>query len=92
MITVNKHWVIVAEWCLDYQGDFSVVGVYHTFKEAQKAFKKRVDTDDRIFANQSGYKIFEDSPTTFDSGMDGYYCEDHISVKIFGIPDEKESK
>lgn len=32
------HWVIVAEWCVDYEGGYSVVGVYHSEDEACKAF------------------------------------------------------
>lgn len=76
----NKHYVIYAEWCVDYNGGSCVVGVYHSKEKAVAAFRKRVDSDDRLLAEEYGYEIYEDSDTCFDSGEDGEYVKDHISV------------
>lgn len=84
------HWVIVAEWCVDYEGGYSVVGVYHSEDEACKAFTNRVSTDDRLLAEEYGYKIYEDSQMCFDSGRDGEYSTDHITVSVHKIESEDE--
>ena len=48
----NTHWVVVAEWCVDFENGLCIIGVYHSEEAAKKAFKHRVDTDDRIIAEQ----------------------------------------
>lgn len=85
---MGKHWVVVAEWCVDYEGGHCIVGVFHSEAEALAAFDKRVSTDDRLLANEYGYEIYEDSDRMFDSGKDGYYCHDHITVEVVEVTDE----
>ena len=79
---MEKHWVVIAEWCVDYQGGFSVVGVFHSFEKAHDAFVARVESDDRKQAEENGYDILEDNDICFDSGKTGYYSQDHICVCI----------
>jgi len=81
----NKHWVVVAEWCVDYEGGYSVLSVHHSENEAIVAMKKRVNEDDRILAEQYSYVIYEDSDLCFDSGRDGEYATNHISVSIIKV-------
>lgn len=79
---MGTHWVIVAEWCVDYQGGLEVVGVYHDPVMAKEEFRKRVDSDDRTQAEENNYEILEDTDTVFDSGKEGYYSNDHIAVYL----------
>lgn len=84
----HTHWVIVAEWCVDYEGGHSVVGVYHSEDAAREALQNRVNTDDRLLAEEYGYKIYEDTPLRFDSGKDGEYSTDHITVSVIKVESE----
>ena len=81
----KQHYVIYAEWCVDYEGGSCIVGVYHSEKKAKEAFRHRVDTDDKILANDYGYEIYEDSDTCFDSGENGEYVKDHITVQLIQV-------
>lgn len=78
----ERHYVVIAEWCVDYEGGHCIVGVYHSREEAVKAFKNRVDTDERILAEEYGYTIYDDTDDCFDSGEDGEYVKDHLYVGI----------
>lgn len=77
-----KHFVVIAEWCVDYEGGYAVVGVYHTLEEAIKAFKHRVESDEKLLANEYDYEIYSDSDRLFDAGLYGYYSHDHLRVSI----------
>ena len=77
-----KYYVVVAEWCVDYQAGHRVVGVYTSETDAVAALDKRVSSDDRLLAEEYGYKIYEDNKTCFDAGIDGYYIQDHLYVGI----------
>lgn len=79
---IHTHWVVVAEWCVDYECGYSIVGVYHSEKAACEALQNRVNADDRLLAEEYGYEIYEDSPLCFDSGRDGWYGVDHITVSV----------
>ena len=81
----DTHYVIFAEWCVDYEGGSCIVGVYHSEEKAKEAFRHRVDTDDKILANDYGYEIYEDSDTCFDSGENGEYVKDHITVQLIQV-------
>ena len=81
----TKHYVIFAEWCVDYEGGSCVVGVYHSKEKAREAFKRRVETDDRVLADEYGYTIYDDSDTCFDSGKYGEYAQNHITVSLSEI-------
>lgn len=84
----NQHWVIVAEWCVDYEGGHSIIGVYHSEDAACRAMQDRVNIDDRLLAEEYGYKIYEDSPLCFDSGKEGDYAIDHITVSVIKVESE----
>ncbi len=77
-----RHYVVYAEWCVDYEGGHEIIGVYHSKEEAVEVFKNRVNSDDRLLAEEYGYTIYEDSDICFDSGEDGEYVKDHIYVGI----------
>lgn len=81
----TQHWVIVADWCIDYQNGHEVIGVYHNELEAKKAFKDRVNSSDRVDADSNNYIIYEDTEFCFDSGQEGNYVVNHITVKLEAI-------
>lgn len=85
----NTHWVVVAEWCVDFEGGLDVIGVYHSEKAAKKAFKHRVDTDDRIVAKEHKYDVVDETETSFEAYIDGEYSTDHVSVSIIKVETEE---
>ena len=85
-----KLYVIYAEWCVDYEGGSELVGAYKTLEEARNVLKKRVDGDERILADEYGYKIYDDSPNIFDAGREGEYTVNHTMVKIEPVELEEE--
>ena len=78
----QKHWVVYAEWCVDYQAGHKIIGVCHSKEEAVEVFKSRVRSDYRLDAQENGYTIYDDTDSYFDSGDDGDYVKDHICVGI----------
>lgn len=77
-----EYYVIVADWCVDYQAGHRIVGVYTSEPSAIEALRKRVSEVERILAKIYKYKIYEDTETCFDSGVDGQYVQDHFYVGI----------
>lgn len=77
-----EYYVIVADWCVDYQAGHSVVGVYTSEEAAIAALENRVSKDDRLLAEEYGYTVYEDTSRCFDAGIDGYYIQDHLYVGI----------
>lgn len=84
---MSKHWVVLAEWCVDYEAGHHIVGVFHSKKEAIDCLRHRVNIDDRLLAEEYGYEIYEDTDTNFDSGKEGYYIHDHIAVSVIEVKD-----
>ena len=83
-----KHFVVIAEWCVDYEEGYVVVGVYHTLEEAMEAFRCRVESDEKLLADEYGYEFYSDSDRLFDAGLDGYYSQDHLRVSIEEVESE----
>ncbi len=79
------HFVLLAEWCIDYDGGTEIVGVYHDEEEAKKAFKNRVTTNEKILAEQYDYKIYTDTEYEFDAGEDGEHCVNHITLQLIKV-------
>lgn len=85
----NTHWVVVAEWCVDFENGLCIIGVYHSKEAAKKAFKHRVDTDDRIIAEKQGYDVIDETETDFEAYIDGEYSSNHVSVSIIKTETEE---
>ena len=88
----HTHWIVLAERYIDYEGGQDIVEVCHSEDEACKALQNRVDTDDRLFAEENDYKIYEDTPLCFDAGEDGFYDENHTAVSVIKIESDKEDE
>lgn len=74
-------YVIIAEWCVDYEQGHELVGCYPSEEAAKEAFADIV-VDYVRSAAQNGYDVIEDTDGCFDSGMNGEYISDHIYVGI----------
>lgn len=79
-----EHYVIIHEWANDYEYDVGVLGVAHSLEEAKEIFNNSVD-DEKKYADEHGYEIFEDSDVIFDAGKYGEYIVFHTRMYIQGI-------
>lgn len=79
-----EHYVIIHEWANDYEYDVSVLGVAHSLEEAKQIFNNSVD-DEKKYADEHGYEIFEDNDVIFDAGKYGEYIVFHTRMYIQGI-------
>lgn len=86
----NSHWVLFAEWCVDYEGGREIISVHHDIDDAVRALKKSVEEVYRIDAESNGYEILEDSDLTFDSGKMGDYVVDHITVSVIEVKNKSK--
>ena len=79
-----KHYVIIHEWANDYEYDVGILGVTHSLKEAKEIFNHCVD-DEKKYADEHGYEIFDDNDVIFDAGKYGEYIVFHTRMYIQGI-------
>lgn len=82
------YYVIVSDWCIDYEAGHRIIGVYTTELDAIKALKIQVDAENRKLAEMYGYYIYEDNDNCFDSGIEGEYISNHIYVGIETVDQE----
>lgn len=76
-----KHFVIVLEWAADYGCGSNVIGVTHSLEEAKKIFNKTA-AEEREWAIEHEWIIYDDLPTVFEAGQDGTYITDHTNLYI----------
>lgn len=76
-----KHYVVVNEWANDYEYDVIILGIAHSLEEAKEIFNNNVD-DERKYAYEYGYEIFEDNDVIFDAGKYGEYIVFHTRTYI----------
>ena len=81
-----NYYVVLTEWCVDYESGLGVLGVFTSKQEAIDAMRERVNSDERLLAEEYGYEIYEDSETCFDAGEEGYYVPNHMVVRIIDQP------
>lgn len=77
----NGHYVVVNEWANDYEYDVSILGVAHSLEEAKKIFNNIVG-EEKEYADEHGYEIFEDDDEIFDAGKYGEYIVFHTRTYI----------
>lgn len=76
-----KHYVIVHNWATDYENGTTIIDVVHTMEEAKEIFNKNL-VDEKRYANEEGFEIYDDCETAFDAGEDGYYSRNHTNLYI----------
>jgi hypothetical protein len=76
-----ERYVVILDWAVDYESGIEVVGVAHNEDEAKKIFAECVKKE-RINARNNNFTIADDTEDYFDSGKDGYWAQNHITVSI----------
>lgn len=78
----EKVFVIVDEWCIDYEGGVQIVGTFKDEEKAKDVFKDYVGSCARVDSVDHNFSIETDTDTEFTAYLDGEYSCNHISVTI----------
>lgn len=78
------HFVIVNDWANEYENGTTILGVEHSLEEAKKVFQTYLE-EEKKYAEEHGFTIYEDCDTIFDAGEDGYYISNHTNLYIQGV-------
>lgn len=76
-----KHFVIINDWANEYESGVSILGVVHSMEEAKEIFNQNY-VDEKNYAEEHNFTIYEDSDAVFDAGEDGYYVSNHTYLFI----------
>ena len=76
-----KHFVIVNDWANEYESATTILGVAHSMEEAKEIFNESL-VEERKYAEEEGFTIYDDCETVFDAGEDGYYRVNHTLLYI----------
>ena len=78
-----KHYVVLCDWAVDHLCEFgvSIIGVAHSIEEAKEIFAKAV-VNERKYAEENNWTVYEDSDVCFDAGEDGFYATEHARLYI----------
>lgn len=76
-----KHYVVVNDWANEYESGTNVLGVAHSLEEAKKIFNESL-VDEKQYAEERGFEIYDDCETVFDAGEEGYYISNHTHLYI----------
>ena len=76
-----EHFVIVNDWANNYENGTTILGVAHSMEEAKEIFNKQL-AEEREYAEEHGFEIYDDCETVFDAGEDGYYMSNHTNLYI----------
>lgn len=76
-----KHYVVVLDWATEYECGSNVIGVAHSLEDAKKIFEG-VATEEREYAAEHDWVVYDDLPTVFEAGQDGYYISNHTNLYI----------
>lgn len=76
-----KHFVIINEWASECERGTSIVGVTHSLEEAKEVFNQSL-ADERQYAKDEGFIVYNDCETVFNAGEDGNYTANHTYLYI----------
>lgn len=76
-----KHFVVFIDWATEYDNGVTVLGVVHSMEEAKEIFNKSL-AEEKQYAEENDFEIYEDCETVFDAGDGGYYIINHIRLCI----------
>lgn len=76
-----KHYVIVNDWSNDYECGVTILGVVHSLEKAKEIFNESL-FEERQYAEEHGFTIYDDCETVFDAGEEGYYAKEHTNLYI----------
>ena len=78
-----RHYVVLCDWAVDRvcASGVDITGVAHSLEEAKEIFAKAV-IDEKKYAEENNWKVYEDSDVDFDAGEDGHYAAEHAHFYI----------
>jgi hypothetical protein len=76
-----KHYVILSDWAVNDAEGVDITAVAHTLEEAKAIFAEKV-VDEKKYAEENGWEIFEDTDVEFDAGEEGFYAAEHAHFYI----------
>ena len=79
-----SHYVVINDWATNDAEGVDIIAVKHTLEEAKEIFNKQV-TNEKEFAKEHEYEIFEDTDVMFDAGETGYWAAEHTKLYIQGV-------
>ena len=78
------HYVVILDWATSNEECVEILGVFHTFEEAEKLFKTHIDYE-REVAKERDYKVSEDFKGCFVAYAEGFYMDEHTKLYIQGV-------
>lgn len=79
-----KHYVVLCDWAMNDAEGVDITGVAHSLEEAKEIFAKAV-VDEKKYAEDNNWVIFQDIDVEFDAGEEGYYAAEHARFYIQGV-------
>jgi hypothetical protein len=79
-----EHYVIINDWATEYENGASILGVVHSLEEAKRIFNEYA-AEEKQYAEEHGFEIYEDDEADFDAGEEGFYVSNHTRVYIQGV-------
>ena len=76
-----KHYVIINDWATNFESGSTVLGVAHTMEEAREIFNQSYN-EEKQYAEDHDWEVYDDCETVFDAGEDGYYVSNHTHLYI----------
>ena len=76
-----KHFVIVNDWANEYECGTTILGVTHSIEEAKEIFNQYL-VEEKEYAENHCFEVYDDCDTVFDAGEDGYYAANHTNLYI----------
>ena len=77
----QEHYIVIAKWQADLEGDVDILAVEHTVEKAREVFGKRLEKE-RAFAEEHGFEVYTDDDLNFDAGLPGHYADGHIHLYV----------
>ena len=79
-----EHYVVILDWATSNEENVDILGVFHTFEEAEELFNTHVEYE-REVAKERDYKVSEDFKGCFVAYADGDFIEEHTKLYIQGV-------
>ena len=79
-----SHYVIVLDWAENDAEGVDIIAVKHTIEEAKEVFNEKL-AEEKAYAIEREYEIYDETDTSFDAGESGYYAASHTTLYIQGV-------
>lgn len=79
-----KHYVIVNEWATEDATGTTILGVTHSLEEAKEIFNAKL-AEEKRYAKENNFEIYDDCETVFDAGEEGFYNNNYTKLYIEAV-------